>query len=31
MLLWQGVRALELWLGQALEPDVIERMRRASR
>lgn len=27
MLLWQGVRALELWLGQALEPEVVERMR----
>lgn len=31
MLLWQGVRALELWLGQSLEAEVVERMRRALR
>lgn len=31
MLLWQGVRALELWLGQALEPEVVARMRAAIR
>lgn len=29
MLLWQGVRALELWLDQALEPEVVAAMRAA--
>jgi shikimate dehydrogenase len=29
MLLWQGVRALELWLDQTLEPEVIVAMRSA--
>lgn len=29
MLLWQGVRALELWLEQPLEPEVIAAMRAA--
>ncbi len=29
MLLWQGVRALELWLETALEPEVVATMRAA--
>ena len=29
MLLWQGVRALELWLEQPIEPEVVAKMRAA--
>jgi shikimate 5-dehydrogenase len=29
MLLWQGVEALEIWLQQTLEDQVIDAMRRA--